>query len=270
MVRLIISDIDGTLVPEGCTALNPEYFKVIRDLADLGVSFAAASGRQKSSVDAVFHEICGMIYYVSDNGGYIQKNGIPLRKIYMDREKLEQFLEEARNLPGCRVLLSTLDGYYTDDQDEAFQKLVFGQYKGTGGVTDDLSRYTDQCIKVSLYGDNGSQGLREQLYDRWKDVFSINISGEKWLDINSPEATKGGAVRYIQNELRATPAETVVFGDNFNDISMLKCADRSYAPAGSAPEVRAAARYEVDSYKEDGVLQVLKQLLEEVRHEKEK
>ena len=195
---------------------------------------------------------------------------VMLRKIYMDREKLEQFLEEARNLPGCRVLLSTLDGYYTDDQDEAFQKLVFGQYKGTGGVTDDLSRYTDQCIKVSLYGDNGSQGLREQLYDRWKDVFSINISGEKWLDINSPEATKGGAVRYIQNELRVTPAETVVFGDNFNDISMLKCADRSYAPAGSAPEVRAAARYEVDSYKEDGVLQVLKQLLEEVRHEKEK
>ena len=62
----------------------------------------------------------------------------------------------------------------------------------------------------------------------------------------------------------------MVFGDNFNDISMLKCADRSYAPAGSAPEVRAAARYEVDSYKEDGVLQVLKQLLEEVRHEKEK
>ena len=35
MVRLIISDIDGTLVPEGCTALNPEYFKVIRDLAGL-------------------------------------------------------------------------------------------------------------------------------------------------------------------------------------------------------------------------------------------
>ena len=270
MVKLIVSDIDGTLVPEGCTALNPEYFTVIRKLKDLGVSFAAASGRQKTSVDAVFHEICGMIYYVSDNGGYIQKNGIPLRKIYMDRAKLEQFLEEARKLSGCRVLLSTLDGYYTDDQDEAFQDLVFGQYKGSGGVTDDLFRYTDQCIKVSLYGDNGSQELKEQLYDKWKDVFSINISGEKWLDINSPEANKGNAIRYIQEKLHAEPSETVVFGDNFNDISRLKCADRSYAPAGSAPEVRAAARYEVASYKEDGVLQVLKQLLEEVRHEKEK
>ena len=168
------------------------------------------------------------------------------------------------------MLLSTLDGYYTDDQDEAFQDLVFGQYKGSGGVTDDLFRYTDQCIKVSLYGDNGSQELKEQLYDKWKDVFSINISGEKWLDINSPEANKGNAIRYIQEKLHAEPSETVVFGDNFNDISMLKCADRSYAPAGSAPEVRAAARYEVASYKEDGVLQVLKQLLEEVRHEKEK
>ena len=106
MVRLIISDIDGTLVPEGCTALNPEYFKVIRDLADLGVSFAAASGRQKSSVDAVFHEICGMIYYVSDNGGFIQKNGIPLRKIYMDREKagaVSGGSPEPARMPGASV-----------------------------------------------------------------------------------------------------------------------------------------------------------------------
>ena len=268
MIRLIVSDIDGTLVPEGCTDLNPEYFDVIRALSDQGVSFAAASGRQKSSVDAVFHEVCGMIYYVSDNGGYIQKNGIPVREVYMEKEPLEAFLKEAGSLPGCRILLSTPEGYYTDDQDRDFQDLVFGRYKGSGGVTGDLSRYTDRCIKVSLYGDLGSEPLREKLYDRWKDCFAINISGEKWLDINSPEAGKGAAVRFIQEELGAGPTETGVFGDNFNDIAMLRCAARSYAPASSAPEVRRAAAYEVGSYKDDGVLKVLKQLQEEIRNEK--
>ena len=34
MIRLIISDIDGTLVPEGGSVVNPEYMVVIRKLLD--------------------------------------------------------------------------------------------------------------------------------------------------------------------------------------------------------------------------------------------
>lgn len=30
MIKLIVSDIDGTLVPEGNTDLNPEYLEVIK------------------------------------------------------------------------------------------------------------------------------------------------------------------------------------------------------------------------------------------------
>ena len=41
MIRLIVSDIDGTLVPEGGSGLNPEYMEVIRTFAGLGVQFAA-------------------------------------------------------------------------------------------------------------------------------------------------------------------------------------------------------------------------------------
>jgi len=59
-----------------------------------------------------------------------------------------------------------------------------------------------------------------------------------------------------------------VFGDNFNDISMLERSVRSYASALSHPDVKKAAAYEVASYEEDGVLQVLKQILEELRNEK--
>ena len=64
MIRLIVTDIDGTLVPEGGSYVNPEYMSVIRGLLDLGVQFAAASGRQASSIDAVFHELKDRIYYL--------------------------------------------------------------------------------------------------------------------------------------------------------------------------------------------------------------
>ena len=68
MIKLIVSDIDGTLVPEGSTDLNPEYLEVIKKLTEKGIVFAAASGRHASSINAVFQPVSERIYYVSDNG----------------------------------------------------------------------------------------------------------------------------------------------------------------------------------------------------------
>lgn len=270
MIRLIVSDIDGTLVPEGGSCLNPEYMQVIRKLQEQGVLFAAASGRQASSIDAVFHEIRNRIYYLSDNGAYIQKYGSPAKEVRMCREHVEDLLRELKGIPGQRVLLSTKDGYYIDDKNEAFSRLVFDQYKGTGGIVDNVIDYAGSCIKLSLYCEQGAGGIYELLYERWKDRFMINISGERWVDINDRAATKGNAVRWIQEQMGITPEETVVFGDNFNDITMMERSARSYASVLSAPEVKKAAVHEVASYKEDGVLLVLKQISEEIKIEHEK
>ena len=49
MIKLIASDIDGTLVPEGSHEISPEYFKVIEDLREIGIRFCACSGRQYPS-----------------------------------------------------------------------------------------------------------------------------------------------------------------------------------------------------------------------------
>ena len=38
MIKLIVSDIDGTLVPEGNTDLNPEYLEVIKKLTEKGIT----------------------------------------------------------------------------------------------------------------------------------------------------------------------------------------------------------------------------------------
>ena len=50
MIKLIVSDVDGTLLPEGTADLNPELYDVIRELKAKGIVFAAASGRQMNSM----------------------------------------------------------------------------------------------------------------------------------------------------------------------------------------------------------------------------
>ena len=177
-------------------------------------------------------------------------------------------MQEALEGGDCYPLLSTAEGFFTDEKDEAFANLIFGQYKGAGGIVENLQEYLQEGVKLSLYCLDDVKRVYERMSGNWKDKFAINISGEKWVDINDPEATKGNAVRWLQRELGISREETVVFGDNFNDMSMLACGDRSYASVLSAPEVKQAARYEVASYEEDGVLQVLKDILQEVAHEK--
>ena len=50
MIRLIATDIDGTLVEEAAMNLNPEYFDVIREFRKQKFLFITASIRQKNII----------------------------------------------------------------------------------------------------------------------------------------------------------------------------------------------------------------------------
>ena len=46
MIKLVASDVDGTLVPDGTFEIDPEIYDVIKKLKEKGITFVAASGRQ--------------------------------------------------------------------------------------------------------------------------------------------------------------------------------------------------------------------------------
>ena len=54
MIKLIASDLDGTLLPEGTPDIDPKVYEVIRSLQNAGVTFVAASGRNYESVMSIF------------------------------------------------------------------------------------------------------------------------------------------------------------------------------------------------------------------------
>ena len=82
------------------------------------------------------------------------------------------------------------------------------------------------------------------------------------MDSTPPEGEKSTAVEFIQKQLGISPEETCTFGDNLNDIAMLQKAGMSYA-ANARAEVQTAAKGVCPSYSEDGVLQILKEIVSE-------
>ena len=71
-------------------------------------------------------------------------------------------------------------------------------------------------------------------------------------------ADKGIALSEYQNMHGISPQETMAFGDNMNDASMLLRADYSYAIGNARKEIKGLTRFVVDTNMNDGVLQVLR------------
>ena len=81
MIKLIVSDIDGTLVKDGTLDINPEYMDVIRKLTEKGIHFVACSGRQYSSEKQLFAPVKDIISYISD-GGTLIRTSEKILKVY--------------------------------------------------------------------------------------------------------------------------------------------------------------------------------------------
>lgn len=261
MIKLIASDIDGTLVHDGSHELNPELYDVILKLKDKGIQFAAASGRQWFSIEGLFEPVKERIFYLSDNGAYVGCCGRNLFLNTIDRDLAMALVEDIRKEPDLEVMVSGPDVVYMDTKDQEFVDWIVNGYQFQVKQVEDIRMVDDQLIKVSAYKKHGVQKATEGLRAKYGDRLKMTISGDMWMDCMAKGVCKGQAIETLQKSLDIKPEETMAFGDQLNDVEMLKQAYYSFAVGNARPEVKAAARFQADTNVNDGVLKVLKLLL---------
>lgn len=260
MIKLVVSDIDGTLLEDGQHTLNPELFDVIGKLRERGMQFAAASGRQWASIEAVFEPIKEKIFYLSDNGAYVGCYGRQLFANTIERDLVMEMVKDIR-AAGLDVMISGPDVVYLETRDEEFYRWMVDGYKFRVQRVDDLLAVEDVFIKVSAYKKEDVEGATKELRAKYQDKLKIAISGDMWMDCMATGINKGVAVKLLQESLGILPEETIAFGDQLNDIEMLESVYYSFAIGNARPEVKQVARFEADTNVNDGVLKILKLLL---------
>lgn len=260
MIKLVVSDIDGTLLEDGGHDLNPELFEVILKLRSAGMQFAAASGRQWASIEAVFEPVKEKIFYLSDNGAYVGMCGRNLFLNTIDRDLIHEMIQDIR-AAGLTVLLSGPDQVYMDEDNPEFYRWMTEGYRFRVKQVEDLMQVEDQFIKISAYKKHDVEPATKELREKYGSRLKITISGDMWMDCMASGVNKGEAVKLLQESLGILPEETIAFGDQLNDMEMLKQAYYSFAIGNARPEVKAAARFQADTNMKDGVLKILKLLI---------
>jgi len=261
MIKLIASDIDGTLVRDGSNALNPEIYEVILKLKEKGIQFAAASGRQWVSIERLFQPVKERIFYLSDNGAYVGCHGRNLFLNTLNPDLAMELVEDIRKDPDLEVMLSGPDVVYMDTKDQGFVDWIIQGYQFQVKLVEDVRKVKDQFIKVSAYKKHGVQEATRALREKYGHRLKMTISGDMWMDCMANGVCKGQAIGVLQDNLEIKPEETMVFGDQLNDVEMLQKAYYSFAVGNARAEVKKAARFQADTNERDGVLKVLKLLL---------
>lgn len=269
MIKLIASDIDGTLVVDGSDRINPEIFSVIMKLKAYGVHFAAASGRPWKSIARLFEPIRDQIFYIAENGAYVGARGRELFVTPMKTEEVYEIVRQVRKLKECDIMVSGRDVVYLESKNPVFLRYLIDGYHNDVMQTEDITTLRDEngqvpeFIKIAIYhqGYDAIHAAGDVMIPLWGKKLKVVTAGKEWLDMMQPEVNKGAALQELQESLFITRQETMVFGDNLNDMELLQRAEYSYAIGNAREEVKQAARFVADTNVNDGVLKVLKELL---------
>ena len=265
MIRLIATDVDGTLVKESTPWIYPEILSAIREWTDRGGYFCVASGRQYYSIRHMFEEVSDRIVYLAENGAHVRYRDKDILVKKMRRDYVEELMTQLRQYDECEILVSSTKGSLIESRSAEFIKLIAEGYHNKYRVVEDVLAVPEEIIKIAIRHEGSIRELGERvLIPQWQDKIKACMAGEDWVDFMDASVDKGNALKVIQEYLGVTAAETMAFGDNDNDIGLLAAAGESYAVANARDSVKAKAKHICPSYHEKGVYQVISELLRQM------
>ena len=260
MIKLIVSDMDGTLVNDE-KKIDENIYKILPKLKKMGTKFVVASGRQYPSLCKDFQEHTKDVVLCSENGAFIVDHGKELYAGCMTQEQVKLSLDAAFAVEGMEPVVCAKYVTYTRSQEMA-EFLGSPKFNYKMAVVDDLYNIDDDIIKISMIVVNGADTVEmfRKVRGALDESLNLMTSGEGCMDTGIYGINKGKAVEVLQELWGITPEETMVIGDQYNDVDMFDRAYYSFAMEGAVEGVKKKARFIAGSNNEGGVVKAIREI----------
>ncbi len=252
-IRLVLSDVDGTLVTKA-KELTPRAIEAVRRLGEAGIMFALTSSRPPRGLAMLVEPLALSTPLGAFNGGamvnsdltVIEQRAIPDELVGTAILLLESFSLSAwvyrgeewyvRDLHGPRVEHESHTVQFAPTLVESFEGLHDGVAKIVG-VSDDHNAVAQAASAAA---------------ERFGERLAASRSQPYYLDVTHPEANKGSVVRFLSARYGIPTEEIATIGDAGNDVAMFAVSGLPIAVGNAAPEVQRAARLVSTSNEEEG------------------
>lgn len=262
MIKLIMSDMDGTLLDEN-GKLPDEFDAVAAELKARGVIFAPASGRQYFSLLETFKGHEDDFIFFAENGTIVKQHGEELFSCTLAKRIALDILDAAAvDDDILRVFCGKKDAYVlkTQKRTEFIDELM--KYYTHASFVDDFESIDDECIKVSLYDKTAhADKVIYPLVEKFNGQQQVVLSSAYWIDVMAFGINKGIAVQQVQKLLGIAPMECAAFGDFLNDAEMMSSVYYSFAMENAHPKIKELARFTTASNADHGVIKGIRKLI---------
>lgn len=261
-IKLIATDLDGTLLSPDHVSVSDENRRMLRRAAESGVKIVIASGR----TDDVFpHDVrtLGFIDYALVSNGSSMISYPDMTHTAVSELSYDVWLDiyEKMTAAGADPEIyahgkSYMDSFRVDRYASSLlSPALVNELKSHITAVDDVRcALRDSSIEklcVLRVPEDSLDTLTQALFDDERISCTSSIPGN--IEVNSAGTSKGAALSVLCRNLGITPDEVMTIGDAGNDIEMLKFAGCSVAMGNASEAAKSAAKYTTDSNNADGV-----------------
>lgn len=239
-IKLVVSDVDSTLLSPKEEYLEERFFEMAQNLKNKGISLAIASGRTYEELKSIFNKAFDDIYFIPLDGGaviykdellYYQKIPKKYTEFTLDTMKISNILFYAKDFT-----------YFKWQNDDYKDSIIHTHHKNIKRIetADDIK---EDIYKITFYNEESPSFERYKSYVKNNNIFVSQYDDKTWCDFHTVGTTKGSAVEFLMERLGIKPENAVAFGDNTNDVDMLKKVKYSFAMKHSLPQIKGVARH---------------------------
>jgi len=269
-MELIVFDLDGTLL-NSSGQISPYTRDTLAALSDRGIAYTVATGRTLHASRELLHGHGFRLPQVFKNGVMIwnPENDAYSHRNYLALDEVQHVLEAVLAQQVAPFIFTlehgTRHAIYHAPLHNDMERMLARDFGGREQVSVLPAAHLPADAEITNISGIGSpsavSAIEAMIRDEPHLVAYVGTAWEdatwRWIDIHHVEASKGGAVDMLRQQLGVS--RVVCFGDSDNDLSMFASADEAYAPANATPEVKAAATAIIGHHDEDGIARFLRQ-----------
>lgn len=244
MMKLVVSDVDGTILQKGNNRPTKQMLDIIRKLNDKGILFAAASGRTYPDLRNLFRSVEKEMLFISSDGAAVYYKGEKLASFPIEHGTGFSCMKDIyQNTDAETVLYSDYMTYIIPKKEEFAEKMRI-ETRGHMEVVNCMDHVKADYLKLAFYhpANIGEQLLEYLPY--WEKKLHLSYQSDYWIEFTGCGVHKATAVEKIMDIFDIKREEMIAFGDNENDKELLSFAGTAYAMSGAKPSIKQLCAYE--------------------------
>lgn len=264
-MKLVASDIDGTILAHN-GSISPRTVAAFKACLDAGVEVVFVTGRPPRWLAPLRDQLGHLGTVICSNGALVydlaaervvSSQCISIPDVLAAREAIKQVV------PSASFAAETLEGLYLEpdfvgeNAPEALKQIparpLAESLKEECGVIKFLAKVQHSTADEFL-------AKVRQAVSPWVDA-THSAPDVALLEMSLRGVNKAAALSQFAASKGITADQVVAFGDMPNDIQMLSWSGHGYAMASGHPEAKQAANLLAPGIEDDGVAQILEQLL---------